>query len=119
MKPVLRLCSLGLLLVLSLTTVSAANYNYATSIASNGLSMSAYTSATNDSCSVSSTIWFLDKNHESVSPRKFYASQDPLTRMAYISKSTNQLNASLITKVESEHKVGYNTYKSSAYYPGN
>lgn len=117
MKQLLKLCSLGLLLGLTLTTITAASYNYASSIASNGLSMSAYTSATNDSCSVSSKVWYISKSGKDTYSTTLYASKDPTTNIAHVSTTTTKLGASLITVVESTHKVGYNTYTSSAVYP--
>ena len=117
MKTLLKLSSIGLLLCLSLTTISAATYRYGSMIDSNGQSMSAYTFASEDNCSVSSQTWYLDKTGKNVYSKSSYALQDPYTKTAQVAVTTASLNASLITKVESKHTVGSNIYYSSDQHP--
>lgn len=96
--------------------IYAATYSYGTNITSNGKTLTAYTAASNDNCSVTTHAYYILSSTGKLADNNFFASRDPNTGQANIIKNASAYNARYFTQAVSTHKVGNNTYKSSDVY---
>lgn len=110
------LICLGLLFTFVPTNISAASYDYGTTIASNGKTFTSYTVASNDTVSLSINAKYMYQDGRTLKDYAANKNMDPSTRMARLANVSYPTGGIYWTWVKGTHRVGNNTYYTERTY---